>query len=96
MPSPFVARALKRAGVRAVAAAAAEHKAGGSTLDVSKAAMKGAVPIAAPLVDKVVTQQNVDRVRTGVRDVIDKGRDVTFRVASNITPPPPPPPPRSN
>ena len=85
---------------------------GGSVTDVVKAGVVGAAPrgtrrIVSKVADKVVTPENIDRVRTGVKDVVDRGRAGTF-TDSTPTPPRPvgpgaptapstplPPPPRA-
>jgi hypothetical protein len=81
--SPIVARAVKRAAVRAAAAAATAKSAGADNLEVGKAALKGAVPLASPIIDRVVTPENIERVKSGVRDVIDKGRNLNFQDKDN-------------
>ena len=93
-------RAAKNSGIAAMK--------GGSGLDIAKAGIKGMAPRAAGgMIDKVVTQDNLDRVKSGINDVIDKGRSATFQGAvppppigggqilkpsSTLVPPPPPPP----
>lgn len=84
-----------RRGVKAAGKAAMR---GASPTDIVKAGVVGAAPIGTrkivgAIADKVVTPENLDRVRSGVKDVIDKGRSGTFS-DSNPNPPMPPAPPR--
>lgn len=83
MVAPIVARLARNATLRATSAAVAAKRGGADNLEVGKAALKGAVPIASPLIDKVVTPENVERVKSGVRDVIDKGRNLNFQDKDN-------------
>jgi hypothetical protein len=67
---------------------------GGSVTDVVKAGVVGAAPrgtrtVVSKVADKVVTPENIDRVKSGVKDVVDRGRSAAF---SDSTPPPPPRP----
>lgn len=85
---------IRRGIVSAVKTAAK----GGSVTDVVKAGVVDSAPrgtrtIVGKVADKVVTPENIDRVKSGVKDVIDKGRSGTFS-DSNPNPPMPPAPPR--
>lgn len=71
---------IRKGIVKAVKTAAK----GGSTTDVIKAGVVGAAPvgtrkIVGKIADKVVTDQNVDRVKSGIKDVVDSGRHSTFK-----------------
>lgn len=81
---------IRRGIVSAVKTAAK----GGSVTDVVKAGVVDSAPrgtrtIVGKVADKVVTPENIDRVKSGVKDVIDKGRSAAF---SDSAPPPPPHP----
>lgn len=72
MPTP-------RRLIRAAVSAAATKAAGGSTTDMVAAAAKGATPrIMHNAVDRIVTPENISRVKTGIRDVVDSTRSSTF------------------
>lgn len=77
---------------RGIVSAAKTAVKGGSVTDVVKAGVVDAAPrgtrtIVSKVADKVVTPENIDRVREGVKDVVDKGRSAIF---SDSTPPPHP------
>jgi hypothetical protein len=70
---------IRKAIVGAVKVAAK----GGSATEVVKAGVVGAAPrgtkkIVGKIADKVVTDQNIDRVKSGVKEVVDKGRNAAF------------------
>lgn len=92
---------IRKGIVRAVKAAAK----GGSATEVVKAGVVGAAPrgtkkIVGKIADKVVTDQNIDRVKSGVKEVVDKGRNAAFsdsaprRVGGSTPPATPTTPPK--
>ena len=75
---------------------------GGSVTDIVKAGVVDSAPIGTrkivgKVADKVVTPENIERVKSGVKDVVDKGRSAAFSDSApprSPTPPLPPAPPR--